>query len=80
MAPEGMPDSGNCETAPCCIQKPAPRAPSVLTGLNVVVPAAQIPVLECPAPAAPEAAPVRAAIVPRTRSAPLFLLFATLLI
>jgi hypothetical protein len=79
MAPEGMPDSGGCETAPCCVQKPAPRAPSVLTGVPVVVPAVETPLLACAAPAVPPASPSRAAIVPRARSAPLFLLLVTFL-
>jgi hypothetical protein len=79
-APEAMPPSADCETAPCCIEKPAPRAPSVLTGGDALaVPAvAAIQPDALPAPAA--SAPAHAPVVPRARSAPLFLLFVTLLI
>jgi hypothetical protein len=81
QAPGGMPADGECETAPCCIQKPAPRAPSVLTGALELAPAALVaPVIADAAPAAPEAVAASVAVVPRARSAPLFLLLATLLI
>ncbi len=69
---------GDCGTAPCCIEKPAPRTFSVLTGdaLPFVLPATSVASLE---PAVPETAPTRAAPSPHARSAPLHLLFVTFL-
>lgn len=77
-APEAMP-AGACETAPCCITKPSPRNPSLLTGdpAAPVLPAVEAVLLV--APDAPRTASAAAAVVPRARSAPLFLLFVAFL-
>lgn len=73
------PMEGACETAPCCIAKPAPKGNAVLTSGLPAPAVAHVETLPSLAPPAEIPARCGRCVAPRARSAPLFLLFVSLL-